>query len=117
MIRIQADKADLNAEPSAKTQRELPAKNFIELDQSDKIPDVVQGGRTTKLRGLSHGHKRIETAEVHTERPSHSRATIDSPLSINGNIRSNYVGRKFGKTRDDRLKINFSDLHGKALIS
>jgi hypothetical protein len=63
MIRIQADKADLNAEPSAKTQRELPiSKNFIELDQSDKIPEVVQGGKTARLRGLSHGHKRIETA-------------------------------------------------------
>jgi hypothetical protein len=48
---------------------------------------------------------------------NHSRATIDSPLSINGNIRSNYVGRKFGRGREDRLKINFSDLHGKALIS
>jgi hypothetical protein len=70
------------------------------------------------MRGLSHGHKRMETAEVHTERAAnHSRATIDSPLSINGNIRSNYVNKKFGRGRDDRLRVNLSDLHGKALIS
>ncbi len=116
MIRIQADKADLHAQPSVKTQRELPvAKNLIQLDQSDK-ETAPTGRNNTRLRGLSHGHRRIETAEVHTERAINSRATIDSPLSINGNIRSNYVGRKFGK-RDDKLKVNFSDLHGKAIIS
>lgn len=119
MIRIQAEKAEVPVDAGAKTQRELPiSRNILELDQSQKTIDLNSLPKGHKVRNLSHGHRRIETTDIQTERTSNiSRATIESPLTINGSIRNNYPSKKLGKIRENRLKVNLSDLHGKALIS
>lgn len=51
----------------------------------------------------------METADAQTGKPYLSaRATIDTPLSVGGNIRSNYVSKKFGEKKKTNLKLNFS---------
>jgi hypothetical protein len=37
-------------------------------------------------------------------------------MSINGNIRSNYVSKRFNKKKDDKMRMNYSELNGKAVI-
>lgn len=112
MIRIQADKVDLRMEGS-KTQRE-ESRHVFEADP-DKPADLETLTRNNKIRGFSHGNKRVETSEVQRGNLS-SRATIDTPLSINGNIRSNYVSKRFTKKKDDKMRMNYSELNGKAVI-
>jgi len=62
----------------------------------------------------SHGHKRVETIDAQVGRPYlGSRNTIDTAV----NIRSNYVSKKFGEKKKEKLRLNFSELNGKAVIS
>ena len=51
-------------------------------------------------------------------RPSlSSRTTIDIPQLHNPNVRTNYANKKFGKRKEDKLRVNLSQLNGKAVIS
>jgi len=60
MIRIQADKVDLQLDEPSKTHRDLILnKNIIELEDQDKNSEIDLMVRNNKIRGYSHGHKRI----------------------------------------------------------
>ena len=62
MIRIQADKVDVQMESrAAKTHRERPThRNLIELDQrANNTIDIETITKNNKIRNYSHGHKRI----------------------------------------------------------
>ena len=111
MIRIQADKVDLQMDATAKTHRERPSKsNHIELDQNRTL-DLDSLTKNNRIRNYSHGHKRMETTDAPLGRPSlSSRTTIDIP-QINQNhpnVRTNYANKKFSKKKEDKLKVNFS---------
>lgn len=60
MIRIQADKVDIQIDEPSKTHRDVILnKNIIELDDQDKNSDTDLMVINNKMRGYSHGHKRI----------------------------------------------------------
>lgn len=107
MIRIQADKVDVRVDRNAQTQRELPIPNFIELEQNKTI-DLESLTRNNKIRNYSHGNKRIETSDPLVRGVLSSRTTIDVPPIHNPNIRTNYASKKFGKKKEERLRVNLS---------
>lgn len=116
MIRIQAEKVDVRVDRNAQTQRDLPIPNIIEIDQNKTI-DLESLTKNNKIRNYSHGHKRIETSDPTVKGVLSSRTTIDVPPIHNPNIRTNYASKKFGKKKEEKLKINLSSLNGKAIIS
>ena len=60
MIRIQADKVDLQLDEPSKTQRDMAMnRNNLEFDDQDKNSDIDLTVKNNKIRGYSHGHKRI----------------------------------------------------------
>jgi hypothetical protein len=100
MIRIQADKVDVHLPAAIKTEREITVSKHGEPETDSKTIDLDAITKNNKIRGLSHGHQRVETTDPQTARLNlSSRATIDTPLTVNGNIRSNYVSKKFPKRK------------------
>ncbi len=73
--------------------------------------------RNNKIRNYSHGHRRIETSDSSARGILSSRTTIDVPPIHNPNIRTNYASKKYGKKKEEKLKVNLSVLNGKAIIS
>ena len=60
----------------------------------------------------------MDTTDNSLGRPSlSSRTTIDIPQLHNPNVRTNYANKKFPRRKEEKLKLNFSELHGKAVIS
>ena len=60
MIRIQADKVDLQLDEPSKTQRDMAMnRNNLEFDDQDKNSDIDLTVKNNKIRAYSHGHKRI----------------------------------------------------------
>ena len=55
-------------------------KNLMELDDQDKTSEIELMVKNNKMRGYSHGHKRIETFDVNKNRFLSSRATIDNSM-------------------------------------
>lgn len=80
--------------------------------------DIEAITKNNKIRNYSHGHKRIETSEPQIAKaPFTSRTTIDIPQIHNPNIRTNYASKKFGQKKTEKLRVNLSELNGKAIIS
>lgn len=74
-------------------------KNLMELDDQDKTSEIELMVKNNKMRGYSHGHKRIETFDVNKNRFLSSRATIDNSMYAHGNIRDHFINKKFTKKR------------------
>ena len=94
---------------TAKTHRERSTnRNMIDLDhRANNTIDLDTITKNNRIRNYSHGHKRIDTAEL--GKPSlSSRTTIDIPQLHNPNVRTNYANKKFSKKKDEKLKVNFS---------
>ena len=129
MIRIQADKVavelpgGIQLHPASKTYREQhnvhlhegPSTNLIQLDRPTQTLDIQGLTRNNRIRNYSHGHRRVETTDPQLGKPTlPARTTIEAS---HPNVRANYANKKFGKKKDERIRVNLSELNGKALLS
>jgi len=90
--------------------------HLIQLDRPNQTLDIQGLARNNKIRNYSHGHRRVETTDTNlVGKPSMSaRTTIETS---HPNVRANYASKKFARKKEERLRVNLSELNGKALLS